>query len=243
MLTSLVVFSNVIAAISDSIHSVHQSWVEQTMMRTRSKTRSSSSRRTSVWAQSSTAESKSSNESKSSSPGAITFFRALGLWCACVLIGTLFFKFFPGEERDLITALYASVVALTTVGFGDQLPRTERGKVFVTIWMLVGVSLFANMVAKFAVAFTYHGVKKLDATVLNGIHSSEFFQKCNADTPDNERRVSRADFLLFMTMQMGLLDDGPVRQMLEDFETLDRDGSGVLDMHDLHENQLKAAYS
>ena len=61
--------------------------------------------------------------------------------------GTIFYAVV--ERWSILDALYFSVTALTTVGFGDFTPQTALGKAFTIIFVLAGVGLllaFANAV-------------------------------------------------------------------------------------------------
>ena len=46
------------------------------------------------------------------------------------------------EGWSLVDALYFSIITLSTVGYGDLSPKTDVGKVFTTIYILVGIGLF-----------------------------------------------------------------------------------------------------
>lgn len=54
-----------------------------------------------------------------------------------LLLGTIGFRVIEGWP--LITSFYVAVQTVTTVGYGDITPATQAGKVFATIFMLVGV--------------------------------------------------------------------------------------------------------
>ena len=50
------------------------------------------------------------------------------------------------EGYDLLHGLYWSVVAMSTVGYGSGTPKSEGGRLFAAIFMLVGVSCMGNLV-------------------------------------------------------------------------------------------------
>lgn len=76
--------------------------------------------------------------------------RAILIWVLLLLIiGTLFYTLVEGWT--IVDAFYFSVITLTTVGYGDFSPVTTAGKLFTTIYILVGISIivvFANTLAK-----------------------------------------------------------------------------------------------
>ena len=63
----------------------------------------------------------------------------IGLTFSIIFIGTLFYHYF--ENFDYIDAFYFSVITLTTVGYGDLHPATDVGKLFTTIYIVVGIGI------------------------------------------------------------------------------------------------------
>jgi voltage-gated potassium channel len=54
---------------------------------------------------------------------------------------------FHPPVTDLISALYYAVVTLSTVGYGDITPATHEARLFVVSLILVGLSVFATVIA------------------------------------------------------------------------------------------------
>lgn len=54
-----------------------------------------------------------------------------------VLIGTVTYHFLEGWS--VIDSLYFSVVTLTTIGYGDFAPKTDGGKLFTVLYIIVGI--------------------------------------------------------------------------------------------------------
>ncbi len=48
------------------------------------------------------------------------------------------------EKLSWINAFYFSVVSLTTVGYGDIVPKTDSGKLFVSFYLMAGVGIIAT---------------------------------------------------------------------------------------------------
>lgn len=55
-----------------------------------------------------------------------------------IFIGTVVFHFL--ESWTWIQSFYFSVITLTTVGYGDLVPSTDMARLFVAIYILIGVS-------------------------------------------------------------------------------------------------------
>ena len=56
-----------------------------------------------------------------------------------VAIGTIVFHVLEGWS--IVDSLYVTAQTLTTVGFGDLAPQTLRGRVFATVFMMLGVGI------------------------------------------------------------------------------------------------------
>jgi len=171
---------------------------------------------------------------------------AFALWATFVAIGVCFFTHYPGEDLTGLEAFYLSVITLTTVGFGDKVPKTSGGKVFATIWMLLGVAAFANMVGRFSAVFLSRGVRldKLDEYALRRILEDPLFltnhnlRKDEADI--SHHAVSRSDFILFMLKDLGVVDAELVEKLGKDFDKLDTDHNGVLNAADIPRVQVRS---
>mmetsp|Transcript_70537 Transcript_70537/g.206432 ORF Transcript_70537/g.206432 Transcript_70537/m.206432 type:complete len:382 (+) Transcript_70537:143-1288(+) len=169
-------------------------------------------------------------------PSTTGFIRAALIWLVFVIAGVLFYINYPGEEFEVIEAIYMSIITLTTVGFGDMTPRTRGGRIFAIFWMLFGVASFANMVGKFAAcSMAQDRIRKLDADTLLDIQADDFYRKNHPPSADGRPpKVTRADFVMFMMKQMGILDESIVETLSQNFDDLDRDGSGYLDTADIN---------
>ena len=81
-------------------------------------------------------------------------FQLLGLATVGVIaIGAIFMHF--QEKLSWVNSFYFSVVSLTTVGYGDIVPTTDPGKIFVCFYLLAGIGIiaaFASNLIKNAVA-------------------------------------------------------------------------------------------
>jgi voltage-gated potassium channel len=77
-------------------------------------------------------------------------FRGLfGLVIVTLLAGTFFYR--QTEGWNLLDSLYFSVVALTTIGYGDLSPSTAASKIFTIFYIFVGIGIilaFINAVAE-----------------------------------------------------------------------------------------------
>jgi voltage-gated potassium channel len=74
-------------------------------------------------------------------------FVSLAFLTAVALVsGTTFYWLV--EDLRLLDAFYFSVVTLATVGYGDFAPETDLGKLFTSVYVLVGVGIVLSFVTR-----------------------------------------------------------------------------------------------
>jgi voltage-gated potassium channel Kch len=76
-------------------------------------------------------------------------FTSLAFLAAIAIVsGTGFYSIVEGLR--VIDALYLSVATLTTVGYGDVAPKTDAGKLFTVVYMLVGIGILLAFITTVA---------------------------------------------------------------------------------------------
>ncbi len=66
-----------------------------------------------------------------------------------IVIGTVFFHLVEGWSW--VDSYFFSVITLSTVGYGSLVPATAAGKIFTTIFIFVGLGIFAIAIQQFGV--------------------------------------------------------------------------------------------
>ena len=73
---------------------------------------------------------------------------------AMIMLGTVVMRWL--EKLTWIKDFYFSVVSLTTVGYGDIVPTTDGGRLFVSFYILAGIGI----IAAFATTLIQNAVAK-----------------------------------------------------------------------------------
>jgi voltage-gated potassium channel len=74
-------------------------------------------------------------------------FSLLGTVAALIGSGTVYFKLV--EDWSWLDAYFFTVVTLSTVGYGNLVPATAAGKIGTTVFILLGLGIFAVAIQQF----------------------------------------------------------------------------------------------
>ena len=80
------------------------------------------------------------NDNKDSYATVKMQYRVASVIALLVLTGGAVFYHFV-EHFSWVNAFYFCTVTLTTVGYGDLVPKTTAGKVFTIIYILIGIGI------------------------------------------------------------------------------------------------------
>jgi len=142
------------------------------------------------------------------------------------------------EHWTGITAFYWACQTITTVGFGDVVPKTAGGRSFAMVFILVGCGFLAKAVTDFVkypllLRERRHEKRLLDqfevmtAAKLQSIFHSELFVNVpNLRRQDDE--LSKAEFVLLVLQLMGKLKEQDVLLVASLFDRLDASSAGAL---------------
>lgn len=79
--------------------------------------------------------------------GLLKWLTLLGMVIAIILAGTVFFRVVEGWSW--IDSYFFTVVTLSTVGYGNLVPATVLGKIGTTVFILLGLGVFAVAIQQF----------------------------------------------------------------------------------------------
>ena len=79
-----------------------------------------------------------------------------------ILGGTIFY--YLVEKIGFINSIYMSITTISTVGFGDYTPQTIAGKIFTSVYILMGVGILLETVSlffKIRIGHSHHDEKEI----------------------------------------------------------------------------------
>lgn len=128
-----------------------------------------------------------------------------------------------GFRKEFSDSFYMAVVTFSTVGFGDFTPQTPLGRALGSIWMILGVLAFGNMVSKIALAIDHH--KKSVKEHVQRRRGREIWSEMDKD---EEGIVHKDAFLIFMLRRKNLVTQATLDEFGQIFNSLDSDANGEL---------------
>eukprot|EP00439_Symbiodinium_sp_Y106_P019046 s6676_g2.t1 len=131
-----------------------------------------------------------------------------------------------GAHLSIRQSFYMGVITFSTVGFGDFSPKSRLGRMFGSVWMILGIIAFGTMVG--------HEPQQQDksplqvSTILNDwrrfhkrrvLVSRDTFNKMDRD---GSGKVRRHEFLRYMLVRQGLVKAEALENIDALFEDLDQ---------------------
>eukprot|EP00814_Leptocylindrus_danicus_P020289 CAMPEP_0116026316 /NCGR_PEP_ID=MMETSP0321-20121206/13747_1 /TAXON_ID=163516 /ORGANISM="Leptocylindrus danicus var. danicus, Strain B650" /LENGTH=320 /DNA_ID=CAMNT_0003499029 /DNA_START=511 /DNA_END=1473 /DNA_ORIENTATION=+ len=163
------------------------------------------------------------------------------------------------EHLSPIDAFYFTTNLLTTVGYGDIAPKTDDGKLFATVYVLVGGTVLLNNMSKISMiplelrkrrtqqaVLSQFGMY-LDDAALRELASGPLMQRIREKLGEEEmnRRgvmldeCTREMFSLAMLIRLGKITEKDVSLIFSAFRRLDVGNDGKLDSRDIIFGELE----
>lgn len=143
------------------------------------------------------------------------------------------------EEWNFGDSFYWAIVTITTVGYGDMVPTTDKGKIFTIFYCLVGVAILARVMNDL---IAYPLVKKekqselkvmmqfggeLSEDTLQHILTDDFFDRI-PNLRQKQESIAKSEFILLVLGMMNKLNDKDIIIVSKIFDMLDKQQEGVL---------------
>jgi len=137
-----------------------------------------------------------------------------------------------GYKKRLIDAVYMAVITFSTVGFGDYAPKSRAGRLFGSIWMILGVLSFGNLVGK--VTKVLHRTTSMAKK--RPLMTRTLFDSIDTDGTGT---IDQQEFQKYILVREGLVSAETFAQIDRLFQTMDRDKNGTLTFEEIQSNLME----
>ena len=132
--------------------------------------------------------------------------------------GTLFFMIYPGENMNFVDATYMSTATVMTIGYGDESPSTQAGKVVATIWMTLSYAVLLRALQDVSKTIHHDKQHKMRTKLLNRDLSRTAM--LNMDK-DGDGELSRMEFLTHMIVVLKLCTPQHLTAIMQRFDEVE----------------------
>lgn len=134
------------------------------------------------------------------------------------------------EDWTWIDSLYWVTMTGTTVGYGDYSPKKFDSRLFSIFFIPVCVTLITIAIGKIATFFIDKEIEKFNAKLLR---RDITLQDLEAMNTDGDGEVGKLEFIQYFLVTMKKVEPELLDQLHAQFQNLDEDGSGGLEIADL----------
>merc|ERR1711976_204811 len=128
-----------------------------------------------------------------------------------------------GFQHNWVSSFYMSVITVTTVGFGDYSPKSELGRAFAIVWMIVGVAVTAYFISSLSaeLAREENNIEFEDADTID--------KACfHAMDKDGNGYLSKDEYALYVLVKHGLVPRDIVEEIQAKYDTMDVHRNGQI---------------
>jgi hypothetical protein len=151
-------------------------------------------------------------------------------------LGLAALVFVPGivighfEQWALYESIYYSIITATTVGYGDLSPKNKWTRFAACFYLPLCVTIMASLFSKITSAYLDKKTREAEKEFFQRRLSHQDIQRMDLG---GDGTVNPEEFLIFMLVNMGKVDEKSIQQIQALFRDLDKDGNGYLDAQDL----------
>ena len=136
-----------------------------------------------------------------------------------------------GKTWSVLETIYFSMVTASTIGFGDFSAMSKPARMAAIIYLPLAVACAGEVFSNIALVAAERRQQRVFEEQFS--HNRLSFAQLVAMDADNSGQVSREEYVNFMLLQMGLVDQKEIDELHKQFQQLDVTKSGYLDRSDL----------
>ncbi|OEU09307.1 hypothetical protein FRACYDRAFT_160610, partial [Fragilariopsis cylindrus CCMP1102] len=134
--------------------------------------------------------------------------------------------FYLIEGLSLVDSWYFTTVLLTSTGYGDIVPKSDGGKLFATVYLLVAGTILLNNMSMISMIPLELRKRRTEQALATG----PLIHRINLDGKDSRGldECTREMFALAMMIRLGKVTEVDIKQTFAAFRKLDVNNEGVL---------------
>ncbi|CAE7616401.1 TPK1 [Symbiodinium sp. CCMP2592] len=132
-----------------------------------------------------------------------------------------------GVQLSVLSASYMGVITFSTVGFGDFSPKSRKGRIFGSIWMILGIMAFGKVVTHVSTILHEWRMNHKNRVLV----SRKVFERMDRN---RSGKVARGEFVLYMLVRQGRVKQETIQDIEALFKELDQDKNGTLTFDEIN---------
>jgi len=152
----------------------------------------------------------------------------------CVFGGALFFRVVESDHFNFLYAFYMALMTATTVGLGDNSPKTQGGRVFATFWIVASVMVAAKGVADMMSYYVLRNEQRRERRQLKMCITLDDLDIYGGE----DGKLDKNEFLLCKLKAMGRVSQVDVDNCYDAFSQWDTGGDGYIDRSEIVQHSL-----
>ncbi|CAE7888473.1 TPK1, partial [Symbiodinium necroappetens] len=132
-----------------------------------------------------------------------------------------------GVQLSALSASYMGVITFSTVGFGDFSPKSRKGRIFGSIWMILGIMAFGKVVTHVSTLLQEWRMYHKNRVLV----SRRVFERMDRN---RSGKVARSEFVLYMLVRQGRVKQETIQDIEALFKDLDQDKNGSLTFDEIN---------
>lgn len=142
---------------------------------------------------------------------------------------------YPCSRQNIYINTYLHVLDMhcalnIIVGYGDLSPKRVGTRIAAVFYLPLCVATMAKVFNLVTGRYLDRKAEKAESQFLNRVMTLEDLEQMDFA---GDGKVHREEFLIFMLVAMGKVDEGSIVEIMELFEKLDRDGDQTLEVSDI----------
>lgn len=134
------------------------------------------------------------------------------------------------EGWTTVESIYYAIITATTVGYGDLSPQLPGTRIAALFYLPLCVSTLAQIFSMITSSFLDRKAEEAEQDFFNRTMNLDDLKRMDIG---GDGKVNKDEFLIFMLVAMGKVNEESIEEIMELFDHLDKDDDGCLGVSDI----------